>query len=1297
MEGFANMNVRGWFWTISISLAMAALVFPALAGRGIAGLGAQQKSDDDAVATKAKDGGEAEPKGAPAPRGKRGAKGQEQGSPIPDGTLPEEWVKSMRWRCVGPSGQGGRITSISVYEADPNIYWIGTAAGGLLKTVNNGTTFEYQFQHEGSASIGDVCVAPSDKNIVWVGTGENNPRNSVSYGDGVYKSTDGGKTFKCMGLKKTFQVGKLIVHPTNPNIVYVGALGRCWGPNEERGVFKTEDAGEHWEKVLYVNDKTGVVDMAMSPKDPNTLIVAMWERQRDGFDSHRGEPPLQDGYDAYDPIKKWGPGSGIYKTSDGGKSFKRLTNGLPSNPMGRVGLSFYRKDPDTLYAIIDCSKIGMGATQVYIGVVGEDSADGGVKVTLVTPNGPAAKGGVKEGDIIKSIAGKPLNKYAELSDMIKSHKTGDKVVVEVIRDGKNQKIDVTLEDRPIQPRGGGGGGFGGGGGGGFGGGGGGFGGGGGGGFAQRAPLAGLLGAITEDVETGGVKLNRVIDERPAEKAGLEDNDVIKEADGKPVKNAAELVAILQAAKVGSKMKIKFMRGDESKEATITVEAQQAPGGGTTTTRTRPYGAQYGGQAPNVQDDQGPNSHEYGGVYRSTDCGETWTRINSINPRPMYFSLVRVDPMDEKYIFVGGVGMYRSVDGGKTFTQDAGRGVHSDNHAMWIDPRDGRHAILGTDGGFYTTYDRSATWDHLNNVAIGQFYQVAVDSKQPYNIYGGLQDNGSWGGPSMALDGSGTINEQWVSVGGGDGFVCRVDPNDPDWIYSESQDGSINRRNLRTGERGSIRPRRQPGQSYRFNWNTPYLLSAHNSRMIYVGGNYVFRSYKQGDEMKAISPEIARTGRGTATALAESPRNADVLWAGTDDGNLWVTKDGGVKWTNVTKNVKLPGPRWVSTIEASRFADGRAYVAFDAHRSDDDEPYVFETSDYGQTWKSIRANLPAGSSRCCREDVKNPNLLFVGTEFAVYATLNRGESWTKINNNLPTVPVFDFAVHPTAGELVAATHGRSVWILDVCALRQTTAATMKSVATLYEPKTAIRWRSNPSPSTGSGSRRFYGENPTPGTMICYTLGKKADNVSLKIVGVDGKTVREFTASGEPGLHSVAWNMSRAGAGGGRGGRGGGGGGAAGAAAGGGRRGGGGAVRGGGAPAAGGAPGSEPGGAPPTPQPAGGETGGEGTQQPQGFTPEGRPVGGGGFGGFGGFGGAVPFGSYRVILTVDGQEYSQVVKVEADPNLPANIAANSSVFSSDPDEEEEEEEVRPGRDRDVDEDEGIVRWFPFNRVR
>jgi photosystem II stability/assembly factor-like uncharacterized protein len=1000
------------------------------------------------------------------------------------------------WRNIGPANMSGRITAISVYEADPSTYWIATASGGLLKTTNNGITFEHQFDKENTVSIGDVCVAPSNRDIVWLGTGEANPRNSVSYGDGVYQSTDGGKTWKNMGLGKTFQIGRVVVHPKNPDIVYVGALGRLYGNNPDRGLYKTIDAGKTWEKVLYLNDRTGVIDIALNPNEPETLLVAMWERRRDGYDSYHGAD-IPEGYDGYDPIEKWGEAAGIYKTTDGGKSFKKLQTGLPTCKLGRVGLDYFRKDPSIVFAIVDCEKIGMGtppkkvvAKGGFLGYQGEDS-DAGVKVTFVMAGGPAATVGLQIDDVIRMCNKKKVKTNEELSAELLAFNPGDKITIGVAREGENKEIAVTLGDRADFVKGPGGGtGFG----------------------------------------PGGAK------------------------------------------------------------------------------KGRPYHAYYGGQKENVQDQQGPEGAQYGGVYKSTDGGESWSRVNSINPRPMYFSVVRVDPNDPKYVYVLGIKQYRSSDGGKSFKDNAGKLVHADGHALWINPRDGRHMLIGCDGGFYVSYDRADNWDHLNTKALGQFYHVAVNNKRPYWVFGGLQDNGTWGGPSLGLrsDGQrgtiGPINEDWVSIFGGDGYVCRCDPTDPDLVYFEMQDGGMGRRHLKTGEVTRIGPGGQgqgkgkgkpkDGPKHRFNWNTPFILSHHNPKIFYCGGEFVFKSLDRGDNLKIISPEITLTKRGSATAIAESPKNPDVLWAGTDDGALWVTRDGGQKWTQVTPVLGfrdpqlpgdfLPGPRWVATIEASRYKDSRAYVCFDAHRSDDDKPYIFVTEDFGQTWKNISSNLPpVGSTRCLREDVENPDLLYSGTEFSVFASLNRGQSWTRINNNLPTVAVHEIAVHPSAGEIVAATHGRSLWILDVSALRQMKADTLSANAHLYKPHPCVRWQAEP--AHGKTNRRFVGQNPPPGPQIYYSLTEQAKTVSFKVLDIEGKTLSQWTAGAKPGLHRTTWDMTR-----------------------------------------------------PTD---------ESKKDPEKKTGKGKK------GGFGQQGRRLaPPGDYRIVMSVDGVDQSRVLRLESDPNVP-----------------------------------------------
>src|ERR1051326_2627296 len=423
--------------------------------------------------------------------------------------LGPNWLSALNWRSIGPAGMGGRIVDFAVVGSDPSMYWVATASGGLLKTTNNGTTFVHQFDHEGTVSVGSVSVAPSDPNIVWVGTGENNPRNSVSYGDGVYKSTDGGKSWKHMGLEKTFQTGRVAIHPKDPNIVYVGAMGRLWGTNEDRGVFKTTDGGETWKKVLYVNDTSGVIDLRINPREPEILLAATWEVRRDGFDSHPGEPS-PDGYNSYDPIKKWGPGSRLYKTTDGGTNWRRLTNGLPTCNLGRIGLDYYLKDPNTVFAIIDSEKAGMGTpprsgASVYTGFFGED-VENGVRLARVLDNSPGSKAGLQTEDIVQALDGKPVTHFEQLTEEIRSHKIGDKVKLKLLRGDKNVEVEVTLERRPETPGAG----------------------------------AVFLGANGEDAEEG-VRLTGVVEESPAAKAGLQVGDLVQAVGEKAIQSYNQML------------------------------------------------------------------------------------------------------------------------------------------------------------------------------------------------------------------------------------------------------------------------------------------------------------------------------------------------------------------------------------------------------------------------------------------------------------------------------------------------------------------------------------------------------------------------------------------------------------------------------------------------------------------------------------------------------------------------------------------------------------------------------------
>jgi photosystem II stability/assembly factor-like uncharacterized protein len=728
-------------------------------------------------------------------------------------------------------------------------------------------------------------VAPSDPDVVWVGTGEANPRNSVSWGSGVCRSGDGGKTWQHRGLDDTHHIGRVVVHPRRPDTLYVAALGHLWGPNRQRGVFKTEDGGRTWRHVLAPAADTGCVDLVMAPDDPETLYAAAWRVRRDGFAG--GNPAVQ-----------FGPAAGLYRTRDGGRTWERLSAGLPRRPLGRCGLAVSHSDPAVLYAVVQ----------------------------------------------------------SDLTDVRK--------------------------------------------------------------------VPGQAAGDSGDPDTGG-------------------------------------------------------------------------------------------------------------VFRSADRGETWAKVNDLCPRPFYFGQVRVAPHNARRVYVLGLALHVSTDGGRTFRPDGARDAHADHHALWIDPADPDHLLLGGDGGLWYSYDRGQAWEHVRNLPLAQFYGIALDRRKPYRVYGGLQDNGTWGGPSRTRRREGITAADWTRLLSADGFRCAVDPSDSETVYAEFQYGGLRRVNVRTGAEIDVRPRRAASApAWRFNWSAPLLLSPHDARTVYFGGNVLFRSADRGDRWRVVSPDLTRGGPGpsahtghTLSAVAESPLRPGLLYAGSDDGRVHATRDGGLSWADVSARVSgVPAERWVTHLECSPFAEGTAYLALDRHRQDDRAPYLFKTDDYGETWRSLSAGLPPeGPVHVVRADARRRGLLFAGTEFGLFFSPDDGATWQALRHGLPPAPVRDLVIHPRDRELVIATHGRGLFVLDVAPLEEMTAAVLASPAHLFDVKPAMAFHYRGARGLRPG-KNYLAPNPPFGAAIYYALRARPDGpLRLTVLDARGRVVAELPAASEPGLHRAQWGL------------------------------------------------------------------------------------------------------------------------------------------------------------------------------
>ncbi|MDH3271659.1 MAG: hypothetical protein OEN56_10020 [Gemmatimonadota bacterium] len=801
-------------------------------------------------------------------------------------------ANALEWREIGPTIMGGRISDLAVVESDPTVFYVGTATGGVWKTVNSGITFEPIFDDEVTASIGDVTVAPSNPNVVWVGTGEPQNRQSSPWGNGVYRSTDAGRSWRHLGLENTHHISRIQVHPTDPDVAYVAAVGHLWGPNQERGVYKTGDGGRSWEQVLFVDQVTGAIDLVMDPNDPQTLFAGMYQRMRKPWGFNGG-----------------GPGSGIYRTTDGGATWIELTEGLPPGDKGRIGLDVYRRDGNLVCALVQ-----------------------------------------------------------------------------------------------------------------------------------------------------------------ADASGVED-------------------------------------------------------------------------AGDPQD----------GVYCSTDRGESWEHRSTTNNRPMYYSQIRIDPNDPERMYLGGSDLFRTSDGGRNFTNDAAAEVHLDHHALWINPHNSDHMILGSDGGVSISWDRSENWYQFRNLPLGQFYEIGVDMRDPYHVCGGLQDNGSWCAPSDTWSNQGIRTRDWYNVGSGDGFFTVMHPTDPTVMFAESQGGNLTRVDLETMERARIRPVGRPGSDdelpeLRWNWDSPVVLSSHDPNTVYAGSNMLFKSTDLGQSFEAISgdltyaidretleimgvpgsaPQMSRndgqSSYGNLTAIAESPHDPAVLYTGADDGRLHVTRDGGATWTDVTDNLEgLPPRTYVTRIVASHDQPGKVFAALDGHRTDDFAPYVYVSRNYGEDWSRITNGLPMSSVSALAQHPENADLLFVGNEIGVYVLTDLGSQWVRMESNLPTVPVDDIKIHPRDNDLVIGTHGRGIWILDdVTPLQELDATVVASNAYVFPIRRATSY--NPYTPQGWTPGIYEAENPPLGARIRYHLSTSVDDLTIRVTDATGNEVRQLDGPGEAGLNEVIWDL------------------------------------------------------------------------------------------------------------------------------------------------------------------------------
>jgi photosystem II stability/assembly factor-like uncharacterized protein len=870
--------------------------------------------------------------------------GYEQRKKLQEASL----VKNLKFRNVGPTIMSGRIVDIDANPENPTEFYAAYASGGLWHTVNNGQSFTPIFDNEAVMTIGDIAVDWKTRTI-WIGTGENNSSRSSYSGVGMYKSTNNGKSWEYLGLPESQHVGRIALHPSDPNIAWVAVLGHLYSPNKERGMYKTTDGGKTWKQTLYTNENTGAIDVKLDPNNANILYATLWYKERTAWNFVEG-----------------GKESGIYKSTDAGETWKLISgegSGFPTGAgNGRIGLAVYPKNPNIIYAIID------------------------------------------------NQANRPKKEEKEDASRLTTKK-----MKTITKDEFLALSDATINEYLD---------------------------------GQGFPEKFTAKTFKEDLKADKIKVQDIY-----EYTYNGNNDLFD---------------------------------------------------------TQVTGAE---------------------VYRSEDAGATWKRThadyldNIYFTYGYYFGQIWVDPSDDKKIVIVGVPIVRSEDGGKSFKSIERENVHSDHHALWFDPKDTKHYINGNDGGINITYDDGKTWFKANSIPVGQLYHVSVDMAKPYNVYSGLQDNGVWFGSSTnSFDYNYGIfdnGDGFKFLLGGDGMQVQVDWRDNNTVYAGFQFGNYFRINKATNERKKLDVPRELGEApFRFNWESPLTISRHNQDIIYFGSNKFHRSFDKGDTFKTLSGDLTRGKKegdvpfGTLTTIEESPSRFGLIYTGSDDGLIYVTKDGGYTFTKIMDKPNL----WISGIAVSAHAEGTVYASLNAYRGDHFKPYLFVSNDYGQNWQAIGTDLPAEPINVIKEDMKNANIIYIGTDNGLYISMDKGKTFMRGNGDgMPNVSIHDLVIHPRENELVVGTHGRSIYIADVKPLQALSSEVLAKNVHLFDLP-IINYNA-------SWGKMFdkYAEPKERKYDITY-YAKAAGKATIKIQTDKGLIIKNITDDAEAGLNNVNFDQA-----------------------------------------------------------------------------------------------------------------------------------------------------------------------------